>query len=116
MTGPFTIVAVALSVVAFVLPVRSQTFTRVSVDGHSLRLLVEGSGESTVVFENGGGGPPLEVWGKIQPQVSRFARTVGYDRAGVGLSDEGPLPRDGRRIASELRQALRAAGVPPPYV
>ena len=66
-----------------------------------------------MVFENGLGGP-LELWGKVQPDVSRFARTVSYDRAGAGLSDEGPPPRDGRRIAAELRAALRFAGIAPP--
>ena len=81
-----------------------------------MRMLVSGSGESTVVFENGGGGPPLEMWGKVQPHVSRFARTVTYDRAGVGLSEDGLSPRDGQQIARELRDALRAAGLPPPYV
>ena len=111
----FALVALLLSVVALFLPTRSQTFTRVAIDGRSMRLLIAGSGESTVVFENGLG-PPLEMWGKVQPAVSRFARTVTYDRGGVGLSEAGPSPRDGRRIATELRAALRAAGVPPPYV
>jgi pimeloyl-ACP methyl ester carboxylesterase len=104
-----------LSAIALFLPTRSQTFTRVAIAGRALRMLISGSGESMVVFENGGG-PPLEMWGKVQPRVSRFARTVSYDRAGVGLSEDGPSPRDGQQIARELRHALRAAGVPPPYV
>jgi len=107
--------AVVFSALALFLMTRSQRFTRVAIDGRTMRMLVAGSGKSTVVFENGLG-PPLEMWGKVQPHVSRFARTVAYDRAGVGLSDDGPPPRDGRHIAAELRQALRAAGVPPPYV
>ena len=104
-----------LSAIALFLPTRGQTFTRVAVEGHAIRMLIGGSGESTVVFENGGGAP-LEMWGKVQPHVSRFARTVTYDRAGVGLSEDGPSPRDGQQIARELRDALRAAGLPPPYV
>ena len=111
----FGVAAVMLSAIALSLPTRSQTFTRVAIEGRAMRMLVSGSGESTVVFENGLG-PPLEMWGKVQPHVSRFARTVTYDRAGVGLSEDGPSPRDGRRIASELHDALRAAGLPPPYV
>jgi pimeloyl-ACP methyl ester carboxylesterase len=111
----FTAIAIVLSAVALLLPARSQTFTRVAVDGHAIRMLVTGSGVATVVFENGCCGP-LETWGKVQPEVSRFARTVTYDRAGVGLSEHGPLPRDGRRIAAELRRALRAAGIAPPYI
>jgi len=111
----FTAALVLLSAIALFLPTRSQTFTHVAVGGRAMRMLVSGSGESTVVFENGLG-PPLEMWGKVQPHVSRFAKTVSYDRAGVGLSEDGPLPRDGEQVAKELRQALRAAGLPPPYV
>jgi pimeloyl-ACP methyl ester carboxylesterase len=108
--------AAVISALALFLPTRSQPFTRVAIDGRTTRMLIAGSGEPTVVFENGGFGAPLETWGKVQPQVNRFARTVTYDRAGVGLSEDAPPPRDGRHIAAELRQALRAAGVPPPYV
>jgi len=111
----FTIALVMLSAIALFLPNRSQTFTRVAVEGRALRMLVGGTGESTVVFENGLG-PPLEMWGKVQPHVSQFARTVTYDRAGVGLSQDGPSPRDGQQIAKELRDALHAADLPPPYV
>jgi len=104
----FAVIAVAFTAVALFLPTRSQTFTRVVVDGRPIRMLVMGSGESTVVFENGLGAS-LEMWGKVQPHVSRFARTVTYDRAGA-------TTRDGRQIAADLREALRAAGAPPPYV
>jgi pimeloyl-ACP methyl ester carboxylesterase len=107
--------ATLFSALALFLPTRSQPFTRVAVDGRTTRMLIAGSGESTVVFENGFG-PSLEMWGKVQPQVNRFARTVTYDRAGVGGSEDAPPPRDGRHIAAELRHALRVAGVPPPYV
>ena len=114
-TRLFTVALVMLSALAVFLPTRRQTFTRVAVEGRARRMLIAGSGASTVVFENGGGAP-LEMWGKVQPRVNRFARTVTYDRAGVGLSDAGPLPRDGRRIAEELHRALQAAGLTPPYV
>lgn len=123
MSAPLAVLAFLLSAVAVYLPTRSQPFARVSLDGQSLRMLVvgpstslgPGRGDATVVFESGGGAS-LEMWGKVQPDVSRFARTVSYDRAGLGLSDKGPLPRDGRRIAAELHRALRLAAVPPPYI
>ena len=115
MNRQFTVALAMVGAIALFLPTRKQTFTRVTIDGRVMRMLISGSGEQTVVFENGLG-PPLEMWGKVQPGVSRFARTVTYDRAGVGLSEDGPLPRDGERIAEELRQALRAAALPPPYV
>src|SRR5688500_16883987 len=115
MNASLAVVAVLLSGLALYLPTRTQTFTRVTVDGRSIRMLVAGSGDATVVFESGFNGP-LEHWGKVQPEVSRFARTVSYDRAGVGFSQVGPPPRDGRRIAVELRRALQAAGIAPPYI
>lgn len=115
MNRQFAAIAVALSVFALVLPTRSQTFTHVALDGRTVRMLIAGGGDATVVFENGLG-PPLEIWGKVQPGVSRFAKTVSYDRAGVGVSDEGPMPRDGRRIAAELHRALRLGDVSPPYI
>jgi pimeloyl-ACP methyl ester carboxylesterase len=115
MSTPLATLAALLTLLALYLPTRAQAFTRVIVDGRSIRMLMTGSGASTVVFENGLGGP-LELWGKVQPEVSRFAKTVSYDRAGVGLSDTGPLPRDGARIATELRRALQAADIAPPYI
>lgn len=110
----FPAVALAVTVLALVLPTRAQTFTRTVVDGHVLRLLITGSGGPAVVFENGLGGP-LENWGKVQPAISRFVQTVSYDRSGVGLST-GPSSRDGERIAADLRAALTTARVAPPYV
>lgn len=107
--------AAVLSALALFLPTRSQTFTHVAVDGRRIRMLVAGSGNATVVFENGYAAP-LETWGRVQPEVSTFARTVSYDRAGFGLSQLGPSPRDGRRIAAELHGALQRANVPPPYI
>jgi hypothetical protein len=86
----FTVVAALVSAVAAFLATRSQTFTTVVVDGHAMRLLVSGSGEPTVCSRT------------ASALLNRFARTVAYDRAGVGLSEEGPSPRDGRRIAAEL--------------
>lgn len=115
MNRQFIALAVVLTMVAVFLPTRSQTFTRVATDGRTTRMLIAGSGPVTVVFESGLAGP-LEHWGRVQPFVSQFAKTVAYDRAGVGLSDAGPSPRDGRRIAGELHDALNSAGVPPPYV
>lgn len=115
MSKAFVVLAALLSALALYLPTRTQAFTWVTIDGRNIRMLVAGSGDATVVFESGGGAS-LEMWGKVQPAVTRFARTVSYDRAGIGLSEKGPLPRDGRQIATELHNALRTAGIAPPYI
>jgi len=94
-------------------------FQYIDAGGHPLRMLISGRGSPSVVFEAGGSGAagaPLEMWERVQPEVSRFSTAVAYDRAGIGLSAPGPEPRDARQIARELHTALQNAGVAPPYI
>src|SRR6266404_5930643 len=80
-----------------------------------LHLDVRGDGSPTVVLE-AGFASTAATWSKVQPEVAKFARVVAYDRAGLGTSEAGPLPRTAERIANELRAALRSAGLRPPYI
>jgi pimeloyl-ACP methyl ester carboxylesterase len=94
-------------------------FSYVDAGGHRVRMFIAGTGSPAVVFESGGtggSGAPLEDWERVQNPVSKFTRTVSYDRAGTGFSALGPKPRDARQIAVELHTALQNAGVPPPYI
>jgi pimeloyl-ACP methyl ester carboxylesterase len=107
--------AAVLTLFALALASDTQHFLRVDANGPQLRMQVMGSGEPTVVFENGGGGS-IELWGFVPARVSEFTRVVAYDRAGDGMSDEGTGPRVGRTIAAELHAALENAAVTPPYI
>lgn len=107
--------AVMLSGAAVLLANCGQIFSHVDAGGQTLRMLLAGSGDPTVVFE-AGAGSSLETWTRVQPEVSKFAGTISYDRAGNGLSKRGATPRDGRRIATELHTALHNAHASPPYV
>lgn len=69
----------------------------------------------TVVFENGLGGT-LDWWAKVFPEVARDSTAFAYNRPGYGASAPSPAPRDGGHIVDELRAALRARGLAPPYV
>ena len=93
----------------------SLTLQKVDVGGHSLNLLIGGQGSPAVVFE-GGFGVGIASWSTVQKEVAAFARTVSYDRAGLGQSELGPKPRSAKQIATELHTALEKAGVKPPYV
>lgn len=120
-TGALIAFAVLISAVAVLLAMDfgRLPFKYVDVGGHKVRMLISGHGTPAVVFETGArgsGGAPLEMWSKVQSQVSQFTTAVSYDRAGVGLSAEGPKPRDARQIARELHTALASAGIPPPYI
>jgi pimeloyl-ACP methyl ester carboxylesterase len=91
-----------------------ERFLDVDAGGHRLHLCVAGDAGPVVVLESGlPGGLGFQ---HVRGPVSRFARTVAYDRAGIGQSEPGPLPRDARQIVSELHTALSNAHLPPPYV
>jgi len=93
----------------------SLSLQKVNVGGHNLNLLIGGQGSPAVIFE-GGFGTGIASWSTVQKEVAAFARTVSYDRAGLGQSDLGPKPRSAKQIATELHVALEKAGVKPPYV
>lgn len=87
----------------------------VDVGGHSLYISCEGSGEPTVVLDAGLGGSSLD-WMLLQSTLAQSAHTCVYDRAGMGRSEPGPLPRSPGRNADELHQLLKDAGIEGPVV
>jgi pimeloyl-ACP methyl ester carboxylesterase len=90
----------------------------IDAGGHRLRMIVSGTDRPgpTVILECGIGGSTASSWGWEQRNVQRFAPVVAYDRAGLGASDPGPMPRDGDQLVAELHTALGHAGLRPPYV
>jgi pimeloyl-ACP methyl ester carboxylesterase len=80
-----------------------------------LNVLITGEGSPTVILSAGGGCTTLH-WGRVQPLLSRTNRVFAFDRAGMGFSDPGPLPRTTSRSLADLRAALKATGTEPPYV
>lgn len=80
-----------------------------------LNVNLSGSGGPTVILSAGGGGSTLH-WSLVQGPLGRSNRVLSFDRAGMGFSDPGPLPRTTSRIVSDLRAALTALDVGPPYV
>jgi len=88
----------------------------VDVGGYRVRAETSGHGKPAVIFVSPGFGASLEAWSAVQPKVSRFTRTLSYDRGGTYKSDPAPLPRDSAHIAAELHALLRSAGLKPPCV
>jgi pimeloyl-ACP methyl ester carboxylesterase len=84
-------------------------------DGRKLYLHETGDKGPTVVFESGIGGTSLN-WFALQEAVSGFARTVAYDRCGLGWSSACITERTPSNIARELRLMLRGASIEPPYI
>ncbi|MFC0429189.1 alpha/beta fold hydrolase [Kutzneria buriramensis] len=89
----------------------------VTVDRHAIhtcRLGHDNEGP-TVLFESGLSSP-LEMWTWIQGTVAVSAPTLSHDRAGVGWSESGPLPRTAERITAELELLLESLAEPGPFV
>jgi pimeloyl-ACP methyl ester carboxylesterase len=87
----------------------------VAVGGHRLHIHCVGSGQPTVILEAGLGND-VNHWSRVQPEIAQVARVCSYDRAGLGWSEAGPLPRTAERIVQELALLLEAAGEAPPWV
>jgi pimeloyl-ACP methyl ester carboxylesterase len=69
----------------------------------------------SVIFESGIGATS-QNWARIQMAVSEFARTVSYDRLGLGWSTSAVSERIPSKVVEELRAMLQAAGIAPPYL
>jgi len=87
----------------------------VDLGTHRLHLLEEGQGSPTIILEAGLMSTNLS-WTDIRRKLAESYRVVTYDRAGLGWSDIGPMPRTAERIVDELHSLLALAAIPGPYV
>lgn len=87
-------------------------------DGRRMHVACTGEGAPVVVLDYGAGGTMKKDWGDIASAMSAKAQTrvCRYDRAGRGLSDPAPMPRDAAAVVRDLDEALTAASIAPPYV
>jgi len=88
----------------------------VDVGGHRLHINCTGTGSPTVVIEAGLGDWSTTWAAYVQPEVAKTTRVCTYDRAGMGWSETGPLPRDAAQNAKELHTLLQNANIPGPYI
>lgn len=87
-------------------------------EGRRMRVVCEGPAASdpTVWFEAGAFGFAAE-WGSVQSRLTKAGiRSCAYDRAGLGFSDPGPLPRDADAIAGDLEKLIVASGEKGPFL
>lgn len=87
----------------------------IDIGVYSLNVTCYGKGTPTVIFESGLGNDN-GVWTLVQPEISKNTRTFSYDRAGLGNSDAGDLPRTSLDQVHELHTVLNKAKVNAPYI
>ena len=84
-------------------------------DGARLNFICMGAGSPAVVFESTFD-DWAAAWVTVLPRVAAWTQACVYEHAGAGFSDPGPMPRTNVRLANELDQALRNAGIKGPYI
>ncbi len=87
----------------------------IDVGGHRLHIVCVGEGTPTVVID-GGAGTWSIFYSHIQKALAERTRVCAYDRAGLGWSESGPLPRTSARMAEELHRLLHEAAASPPLL
>ena len=85
------------------------------VGGYRLYLRCTVEGNPTVVMD-ASAGEDSSTWSDVEPSLARVTRVCVYDRAGLGRSDPGTVPRTSQTMVDDLTTLLRVAGVPGPYV
>lgn len=88
----------------------------VSLDIHDIHLHCVGSEKPTAILDADLDQFGSLSWDFIQSEVGKFSWTCSYDQAGIMWSKAGPRPRDGERIAGELKAMLETAGENEPFV
>ena len=83
------------------------------IDG--LHANVQGEGAPPVIFEAGIAATSLS-WALVQPEAAKIAKTVSYDRAGLGWSGPHRSRRMVWTVVEELRAMLLSAHVGSPRV
>src|ERR1700722_19101829 len=76
----------------------------------------DSSARPLIVLEAGSFGFSAD-WAAVQQRLAAEGlRSLAYDRAGLGVSDPGPMPRDSNAIAADLEALLGAIDEPGPYL
>lgn len=89
---------------------------QMAVGGSQLWAEVAGHGPITVVFESGNGNDS-SVWSAVTPKVQAAgARTLVYDRAGLGKSGPPPVGGSIGGEVARLRDVIRACGIVGPVI
>ena len=93
------------------------TGEKVEVNGTKLNVYSEGSGDVTIVFMAGNGVTcPVLEYKPVYRRMSVKYRIAVIEKAGYGFSGSAETPRTIENLVSEDREALRKAGIEPPYV
>ena len=87
----------------------------VNIGSSKLFMNCTGSGKPTVILEAGAGAWSIH-WANVQAELAKSNRVCSYDRAGLGKSDAGEMPRTAKQAAADLEQLLSKSKETGPYI
>jgi pimeloyl-ACP methyl ester carboxylesterase len=89
----------------------------VDIGQYQIYVQIYGKAAPIVIFD-AGSGDDSTVWNAVTPEVSKVARVVVFDRAGLGKSDvkPGSDPISSRDSIKALRVLLKKENIKPPYI
>lgn len=77
--------------------------------------IVSGEGEVTVILEAGLGSVSID-WCYVQPEISKFARVLSYDRGDYGWSRTSRKTFTSLDGVEEIKEVLENLNLQPPYI
>ena len=87
----------------------------VDIGHHQLHAIRTGKGGPTVILEAGMGGCSLD-WVLVQPEISKRATVVSYDRVGYGWSKGNANLATSENYVTDLKMLLDKLNLMPPYI
>jgi pimeloyl-ACP methyl ester carboxylesterase len=87
----------------------------VEIRGKKQFYLSKGTANPVVVFVTGLG-PTMDDFQEVQTKISKYAKTICYDRAGIGKSESFNNERNLENISFELKELVEKIGLDKPFV
>jgi len=87
----------------------------VEINGKKQFYFAKGTADPAVVFITGLG-PTMDDFQEVQLKVSNLAKTICYDRAGIGKSESFNNERNLENISLELKELIDKIGLDKPFI
>lgn len=81
----------------------------------NVHTIVSGKGEVTVILEAGLGSGSID-WCYVQPEISKFAKVISYDRGNYGWSRTRRKKLTSLDSVEEIKEVLEKLNLQPPYL
>lgn len=81
----------------------------------NVHAIVSGKGEVTVILEAGLGSVSID-WCYVQPEISKFAKVISYDRGNYGWSRTSRKKLTSLDSVEEVKEVLEKLNLQPPYL